>query len=1341
MRRIRANQLIRHSNHTRNTFQSGQLSTCSRAITSNRQSKTPENHPLKFFTEFPSQHQPHLYHYPCSHHHIRSSCNHPYSFSHPLRRYFHLNTRDQQFTQSENQHQTPSSSLIGLNFNPNKPVHSDQSWWQCSSEPVALRHVETGNPKTAVHQKLKLKFDRNESFQNYTYELSKLQSASKNISTSLFIRNLRSLLNEEQGSKFQTYFDQIWSDFNSTEENYEKDLMFRLLELQRKSIEIFLQTITNSLGSSIENLNQIEKLQIFNSVINFLVNNKNSERIISILGLDPIKGWRNLIKEHLRIQTLKTLVSFINTFNPNLSIWWASEIKQAQDNLIQLNKLAQVGIFLVVALSKEGSVWIASNLFWMMDRLPRIDGLVPDALTQERRSAAALGLVDALWSRKRVDAANEVLETIVVGEWLGPIYQRYLLSMLMVKAARAELSEVVKIGQAYDRVRGSSNETEVVTGRNKRNRGFHLQDPRILVARAKIEALGLLGERRAAIETFEETVRAVPPKLGISSQLPDLYAEMMRVHVKGDNPRAIEQLLTRMISTPDPYVLNRPDQRHYNILLQAYANRIDIEGCSSVLNRLLAAGIRPDIYTFGNICLLFSNLGEPELIREVIQALAGPKSSSRSLKLNRELWNILLDAYIESGDWTRAAKLLKYLELSDLRRNESDAVTNGCVLKALVLSGSPTDKVLEAFKSMYTGQNRLAADARSYTLLLLSICDSGMMDLAEVIFDSLKEDNQNSGGRVHRRHGSVKPNLYMYGVMISASLRLGKHQLAQGYFREMQQSGIRPNLVIYSMLTAAYAASVSSATQTTGHGEGEEERQEDGVRVAYEMADRFREELLTNDSDGEPIQKPPTERANWGERPLLRKKLLHRLLGPIIQSYAKSARPAKALEMFRELVSSLGADSGFVASDGKPIDLDIFTMLMDGYRRAQDPVGVIEVWREIFRLATENNRTLDASERLMDKVLSLIKNDGLPPADELNIVLEVAQRSTDEQRHRRKANRLCLPLSIYTDCLSRHGYHEEIAKIWHEVQSSGFGFDAGNWNELCAAMFRSGNHRMGWWIAERVFFGKEDQPGEVDDVEVDGSEEMRWARLLDRTVGFRSGRTVLGLEGTQLSGAQKTESPIRPPNRTSVRQIRRFDDKPATHMSVQGLLNWLEDPDSIRPSAQPEITQAGSSVCWSEQLEHISQARRELGWRPTGKVLQMLHGSMWRECSDWVTGRWEELEAVDHTGGRRLGLESSIMDDRELMKVPVQEIVDGYQNRYPNTMVEVMTINNTENIPIGFDQDQVTRWCKEDFISRVISRTLEQKPTKVTQSKKFKPQLWTLDLLDTNNRLPESHLY
>jgi len=50
----------------------------------------------------------------------------------------------------------------------------------------------------------------------------------------------------------------------------------------------------------------------------------------------------------------------------------------------------------------------------------------------------------------------------------------------------------------------------------------------------------------------------------------------------------------------------------------------------------------------------------------------------------------------------------------------------------------------------------------------------------------------------------------------------------------MQSTGLWPNLVIYSMLTTAYAISASLSTQIPGRAESEEadeEMQEDGVRV------------------------------------------------------------------------------------------------------------------------------------------------------------------------------------------------------------------------------------------------------------------------------------------------------------------------------------------------------------------------------------------------------------------------------------------------------------------------------------------------------------------------------
>lgn len=1319
-----------------------------------RRSKIPEHHPLKLFIE-PHHHrasrvQHHLsrcFLPPFNHSSLLSS--NPYydsRLNRPVGRHsFHFDHLNHDLANhpqhphlSINPRETFSSSS-GSSIDPENREScdpTDQSWWRCSPEPPEqkkINHKKSAKDSGNLNQIPSLN-DRVEAYEAYSYELSDLQHSSR--TTRDFKENLKKLL--EENSRFRGTFDKIWSSWNLSGEKLDKEERSQLAELQSKSIQLILETIVNSvtrLSRRPHDQHENDKIGILDELLRFLIiNHKNANKILSILGLDPIKGWRNSVKESLRIQTLKTLISFLNLLDSDLLAWWSSETsKVGQANQPESTKLAKFGIFLILALSKEGSVWKALEVFRMMDKFPRFDhtlNVLDDQyrmLSDEYRAATALMLADALRSRKNVDSANHVLETVLVDKWLGPIYRRYLLTMLMIKAARGEISEVERIGSLHELAWIDSNPVNLVAGKNKRTRVLHVQDPRVLVARAKIEALGILGETRQAVEIFQETVSSAPPKLGVPSQLPDLYAEMMRVHLKTDDPRAIEQLLKQMIASPDPYRLNQPDQRHYNILLQAYANRIDIEGCSSVLDRLLRHGIRPDIYTYGNICLLFSNLGEPDLIRAIIQALSEFSSGSRSVGLRRELWNILLDAYIESGDWSRTAKLLEYLELDDSRRHHSDVVTSGCVLKALVLSGSPTDKVLETFKSIYNVQSGLIPDVRSYTLLLLSICDSGMMDLAEAIFHSLKE-SPSTDKPGNRRHAWMLPNVYMYGIMISAFIRLGKPDLAQNYLSDMLRSGIRPNLVIYSMLTSAYAASRSSKTtmppiEADAESDAiEEERREDGVRVAHEMAARFRRELLEYDaylkgrkSDTNPkkfIQSPYV-----GERPILRKRLSYRLLGPIIQSYAKSARPAKALEVFRELVASLGSEYSVIGNDGKPIDIDIFTMLMDGYRKAQDPVGVMEVWKEIFRLATETNMLFDASDKLTQKVIDLIRREGLGSNEGASSPEAFSKpkslATTGESGRRRQANRLCLPLSIYTDCLSRHGYHEEIANTWHNVQESGFGFDAGNWNELCAAMFRSGNHRMGWWISERVFFGEEQTPieqaSEVAPQVNEATEATKWAKLLSRTVGFRSGRTVLGLEGTRLSGAQKTESPLRPPNRSSIRETWRFDNELATRLSVKGLLNWLKDPDLIELTHEYDsFSASGNRAGWGEQLNYISQARRELVWKPYEKVFRMLHGSMWRECSDLVIKKWEEILA--DRGGERsiMDLDGNATEIEEIMKVLLKEVIDGYEEQYPKTIVEVLAMNDNENLPVGMSQENLKKWNKDDFIIRVIRRTFER---------------------------------
>ncbi|MBW0494259.1 hypothetical protein O181_033974 [Austropuccinia psidii MF-1] len=1260
-------------------------------------------HHIHHTNHYQNRHQ----HHPQHHRHTNDRRR-----NHHQIRFYHPNQSSLNPSFHSKSNATASSLIISSSAksSPSSSLDNSKDWWKLSN---CLNDSFNFNSKSKIkknHYKHSENFSRIQSLNQFKSQLNdffKYQNLSLNPSSDSIYSN----------HQFQSICQDIWSDLYQNEDRQ------IVMEIQIQAIDHLLNLFIQSF-----NQNQVQYLQnsfhldFFLHTLIFVTSSPYSHRIIPTLGLDPIKGWRNPVRQHLRLKTLRSLISFINTFHSDPSKWWLNQISNPSINHFQAIQLTKIGLFLIISLSKQGSITMALKLFWEMDRLTHFfpsssSTIVPSPIfSPHYRAATALSLVDALWSRKDLDSIEQILNKINLDPSLGSIYHRYLLNLLFLKAARGDLMSVKQIGNIYQSVGKKFNLDSLngATGRNKRSRGFLLQDPKVLVARAEIEALGIIGDVHQAIQVFQNIIDTVPPQLGLFSQLPDLYAEMIKAHMRADDPRAIENLLSRMISTPDPHRLNQPDQRHFNILLQTYANRLDIEGCSSVLDKMISCNLSIDIYTLGNVCLLLANLGETESIRQVIESLTTPSSldQSPSFKPNRELWNILLDGYVESGDWARAAKLLEYLQLDDQRHRDSDIVTNGIVLKALVLSGCPTDEVLETFKAMYNHQTGLSADIESYTLLLLSICDAGMMDLAEAIFHTLRE-NSNRQNSTHRRPPvTPTPNVYMYGIMISAFLRLGKRKAAEDYLKEMRLAGITPNLVIYSMLTSAYASSSSSTVtnqETDGADEEDEERQADGMQVARDMATSFKRDLLNSQSRSRPFEnefglqknsRGSNEWPLWTERNLLRKKLSHRLLGPIIQSYVKSARPAKALEVFRELVANLGHGFGIRSGAVSPIDIDIYTMLLDGYRKAQDPLGVMEIWREIVRLASETDQRVNLLDDLLDKVHKLIHPAWNNDKDEASFL------KSAERRQARRANKLCLPLSIFTECLSRHGHHEEVARTWYELQQQGFGFDAGNWNELCVAMFRSGNHQMGWSIAERVFCGRPDVgEDEENDIEI---EESNLASILAQTAGLGKGRLVEGLGSTRLSGARETESPIRPPNRTSVRRTKRFDDLPKTRMSVHNLLDSLRDSDSS-PTWEEEEGEEGrmsKAVNWSHQLKMIDRARKRLKWKPYQKVFRMLHGSMWRECSDLVIRKWEEHNAEVNGNDRN---EMNMLEIENKTIKDVREIVDGYARRYPKTMMEMLRVVNEckDETPKGMNQKEMFEWSKEDFVIRVIRRTIE----------------------------------
>ncbi|WVR05408.1 hypothetical protein IAU60_002423 [Kwoniella sp. DSM 27419] len=131
-----------------------------------------------------------------------------------------------------------------------------------------------------------------------------------------------------------------------------------------------------------------------------------------------------------------------------------------------------------------------------------------------------------------------------------------------------------------------------------------------------------------------------------------------------------------------------------------------------------------------------------------------------------------------------------------------------------------------------------------------------------------------------------------------------------------------------------------------------------------------------------------------------------------------------------------------IGDDRSKESVHMYAQIMDVHRRAGNVEKVLENWNKAFSIACDV-----ASFR--------------PPSKEVDpAAAERPMRSND--------NILCIPLSIALDSLSTVGKYHDVKRIWNDVESAGFGFDAANYNHLCVALARTGDVMGAFMVADQI---------------------------------------------------------------------------------------------------------------------------------------------------------------------------------------------------------------------------------------------------------------------------------
>ncbi|THH16418.1 hypothetical protein EW146_g4230 [Bondarzewia mesenterica] len=375
---------------------------------------------------------------------------------------------------------------------------------------------------------------------------------------------------------------------------------------------------------------------------------------------------------------------------------------------------------------------------------------------------------------------------------------------------------------------------------------------------------------------------------------------------------------------------NRPNIHHYTALIMAHAQCRDYDGMNLWLETMMSAGINPDHYVYEVILNSFAMRGEIDAIATIMDQMRKnglkPKSITyttvitllaqrrdpvaaealykRALREgivpDRQMIGALMNAHAESGSWRGVIRAFDYMMTSKTRQIRPRVDVFNILLKSYVLLGAPFRVVSDVFRKIEDAGVR--PTIHTFSLLIQSACDAGLMDVATSIFRELEKFSKDWETGLHI-------NAYALTIIMAGYLRLGNKLKAKKVYDDMLARGIQATSITFGSILRGYS------------NEGNEE--------SIRLAQGFLRSLMDTD---------PKQRT-WLVSGPSRLSGFEHIYGPLMASYSRNSQPEEVEKLFQDMM-----DSG-----GEPT-LSMLTLLLNAYRNTRDVQSARQVWQQIFRL-------------------------------------------------------------------------------------------------------------------------------------------------------------------------------------------------------------------------------------------------------------------------------------------------------------------------------------------------------------------------------------------------------
>ncbi|KAF9963942.1 hypothetical protein BGZ65_004904 [Modicella reniformis] len=519
-----------------------------------------------------------------------------------------------------------------------------------------------------------------------------------------------------------------------------------------------------------------------------------------------------------------------------------------------------------------------------------------------------------------------------------------------------------------------------------------------------LEAVGKMGDHDMTRQLVEQMNAS-----GISS---NEYTFSSLLQSLSNDPDASVGLFEELSKQVEPNTVN------YNMLIRTFQRHNDLDGAFRVFRSMVASGVQPDRYTFSSILSLFAARGDTE----GAEVFWNEMVDVHKVVPNSHAYGSMMHVYCTAEDMVSAQTVYRKMIRASIMPNE---VIFGTLLNAYARRGDLT-QMLSIYDAMRA--EGLKPNSYIYANLLFGLVKDGDMTAARRMFENMQEDG--------------------YGYNVLAQTILMKGYLDQGDFKESQEvyknmlsNGMIPNYMTYATLLHAHAkrgeikegrAFLDKILKSRGLVMMDDE---DETLDGNESQDRARTASAEGANQG-PIsnvfQEGHLSTIGTERKPLKipsRPKLLV-AYAPLLDAYAKESNILATEGMFKE-IRDRGLEPNTIT----------YTILMDGYRRAQDVESVLRIWNELFsRFQQQWKYFLSYPERHRPSKVPVVEwvQDRL---------------STKGSKLQRLMQR---PVSITLDTLCYSGRVQEAKAIWRQLEMIGFDFDSSNWNDYCIALARNG---------------------------------------------------------------------------------------------------------------------------------------------------------------------------------------------------------------------------------------------------------------------------------------------